>query len=170
MALEGLRQLGWIRGVPGEEHADRVWIRELFGMAASADDGLGYAALVLLLSLDPAPPKRQKELGSDLGKAIIWARTHADASALFLIGCVTALHREDPNLDQVCRHCSALIGRQTGQRMFTSEYAAHIASSVFQSASRLGEPKAELLAGLVQPEQGNLATLREAGKSLEDFM
>ena len=139
-------------------------------MAASADDGLGYAALVLLESLEPAPTKRQKELGADLGKAIIWARTHADASALFLIGCVAALHREDPNLDPVCRHCSALIGRQTGQRMFKSEYAAHIASSVFQSASLLGEPKAQLLASLVQPELGNLARLREEGKSLEEFM
>ena len=170
MALEALRLLGWIRGIPGDDHADRAWIRELLGMAASDDDCLGFAALVLLEALEPAPAKRQKELGADLGKAIIWARSHADASAHFLIGCVACLHADNPGLNEVCRHYSVLVGRKTGDRMYQSEYAAHVATSSFHSAGLLGEPKAELLASLVQPELDNLPRLREEGKSLEDFM
>ena len=170
IALDVLRQLGWIRGIPGEDHVDRAWMKELLGMAASADDCLGYAGLVLLEALEPASPKRQQEIAADLQKAILWARTHADASALYLLGCVAGLHLDDPNLNAVCKYHDALVTRLTGEPGCRDEYAAHLATSVFHSASLLGEPRAELLVNLVQPELGNLARLREEGKSLEEFM
>ena len=170
MALEALRQLGWIRGIPGEDHADRAWIRELLGMTASEDDCLGYAALVLLEALEPASAQRQQELGSDLGKAILWARVQADASALYLLGCVAGLHMEDPSLNAVCKYHDALVTRLTGEPGCRDEYAARVATSVFHSARLAGEPRAELLIRLVDPSLDHLARLRAEGKSLEEFM
>ena len=170
MALEALRQLGWIRGVPGEDPVDRAWIKELLGMAASEDDCLGYVALVLLEAMEPAPQKRQKELAADMDKAILGAREQADASALYLFGCVASLHLEDPGLNAVCRYYDARHCRKSGETPYKSDFAAHTACATFTSAHIVGEPKALLLSSLVNPDLGNLAGLREAGKSLEEFM
>ena len=170
MALDALRQLGWIRGIPGEEHADRAWIRELLGMSASADDCLGYAALVLLEALEPVSPKRQKELGADLARAFLWAHTQADASALFLLGCVASLHMEDPSLNAVCRHYNAEVCRKTGKERYTSDFAAHMAASAFHCASLVGEPKGMMLTVLVEPTLGNLSAFRKEKGTLEQLM
>ena len=171
MALEALRLLGWIRGIPAEEQADRAWIRELLGMAASADDCLGFVALVLLEALEPASPQRQRAIAADLHKAILWAQTRADASALYLVGCVASLHLDDPGLNAVCRHYGALLSRKSGEPWCRSEYTAHLACTTFHAASLLGELSALKLTRLVHPDSGNLARLREQGTaSLEDFM
>ena len=170
MALEAIRQLGWIKGIPGRDNVDRAWMRELLGMSASADDCLGYAALVLLEALEPAPLKRQKELGVHLAKAIMWARMLGDASALFLLGCVGSLHMEDPNLNTVCKLYDTYLCQTTGSVMGTGDFAAAMACSTFHSAGLLGEPKGMLLCTLVDPDLGNLQKIREQGTSLEQFM
>ncbi len=169
MALEAIRQLGWIKGIPGRDNVDRAWMRELLGMSASADDCLGYAALVLLEALEPAPLKRQKELGVHLAKAIMWARMLGDASALFLLGCVGSLHMEDPNLNTVCKLYDTYLCQTTGSVMGTGDFAAAMACSTFHSAGLLGEPKGEPLSDLVDPE-GDLPKTRAAGTDLEQFM
>ena len=169
MALEALRQLGWIKGIPGKDHVDKAWIRELLGISASADDGLGYAALVLVQALEPAPLTRQKELGVHLAKAIMWARMQGDASALFLLGCVASLHMEDPNLNAVCKLYDAYLCRNTRKVMNTDNFAASMACGTFHSAGLLGEPKGEPLADLVDPE-GDLPKTRAEGTNLEDYM
>ena len=145
-------------------------MKELLGTAASADDCLGYAGLVLLEALEPASHKSLLELATELQKAILWAHTHADSSALYLLGCVASLHLDDPNLNAVCKYHDAIITRMTGEASSKDEHAAHMATSVFHSAGLLGEPKGELLTNLVQPELGNLPRLREQGQTLEDFM
>ena len=169
MALEAIRQLGWIKGIPGRDNVDRAWMRELLGMSASADDCLGYAALVLLEALEPAPLKRQKELGVHLAKAIMWARMLGDASALFLLGCVGSLHMEDPNLNTVCKLYEAYLCQTTGSVMGTGDFAAAMACGTCHSAGLLGEPKGEPLSDLVDPE-GDLPRTRAAGTDLEQFM
>ena len=170
MALEAIRQLGWIRGIPGNDHVDRDWVRELLGMSASEDDALGFAALVLLEALEPAPLKRQKELGVLLDRAIMWARVQADASALYLIGCVATLNMENPDLNAVCKFYDAHVSRKTGNPLHTGDFAAYVARDTFHSAGLVGEPKGMLLCTLVDPDLGNLQKIREQGTSLEQFM
>ena len=167
LALEAIRQLGWIKGLRGKGEQNIEWARELFGWAASQKDPLGYVGLVILKSLEAKTQKQQKEMGQELAKAILYARSSGDASALFLLGSELAVNNESPEFNAVCKQCMKTQGSR--ESLPADWYCGQLAASVLHSASIVGEPQGEFLANLPDPRLGNLEKFRKDKTVCEKF-